>query len=345
MNPTAIINLEAGGPRRLDLRRRHNKLRANRRRMRYVSLFSGIGGFERAIHKTFPHATCVGYSEIDPHALKVYQHHYPKHTNLGDVRKIKGRTLGRVDLLVGGPPCQNLTSVASYTREGRAGLKGSKSKLFSHFARLLKEIRPKHFIMENVASMRHKDRDAIQRRLERACKKKVYLAKLNSAHVSAQIRNRYYWTTFPVSQLKAGGPSVHSVLDKKHKVSQDKYMYIENTKMRMGKIVPQTGKPRWEMKTWSSTQNPKSIPVTKSWRSPTMGRMLLDYRFRNRPLRRYGKGGSALIRHWTPEEAERLQTFPTGWTKSIPRTYRYKVIGNAVTCKVVEHVLKHFPMK
>ena len=349
MNPTAIRNLEGGGARRIGLRRRYNRLRAGGRRMRYVSLFSGIGGFERGIHKMFPSAVCAGYSEINPHALKVYQHHYPEHKNLGDVRKIKGRTLKRIDLLVGGPPCQNLSSflnVGENRINGKGGLRGSKSKLFYHYIRLLKEIRPRHFIMENVASMKHSDRDAIQRCLEKAFKKKVYLAKLNSEHVSAQRRNRYYWTSFPVAQLKGGGKRISSILDKKSTVSEHKYEYIESTKARMGKIVPQTGRPRWKINSWSSTQQSKSIPVTRSWGTgTTQGRMLLDHRFRNRPLRRYGKSGSALIRHWTPEETERLQTFPTGWTKTIPRTYRYRTLGNAVTCKVVEHILKYLPKK
>ena len=50
---------------------------------RYLSLFSGIGGFESAIHSVFPAAECVGYSEVDKFALRCYQHHFPNHVNLG----------------------------------------------------------------------------------------------------------------------------------------------------------------------------------------------------------------------------------------------------------------------
>lgn len=60
--------------------------------MRYLSLFSGIGGFEVAIHQVFGHqAKCVGYSEIDKHAIAEYGRHYPSHKNLGDITKIKER--------------------------------------------------------------------------------------------------------------------------------------------------------------------------------------------------------------------------------------------------------------
>ena len=61
--------------------------------MRYLSLFSGIGCFEHAIHAMYPDAICLGYSEIKPEALRVYQHHYPKHRNLGDVTTITESTI------------------------------------------------------------------------------------------------------------------------------------------------------------------------------------------------------------------------------------------------------------
>lgn len=66
--------------------------------MRYLSLFSGIGGFEVAIHQFYEEkrekedAICVGYSEIDKHAIAEYARHYPDHHNLGDVTKLKKRT-------------------------------------------------------------------------------------------------------------------------------------------------------------------------------------------------------------------------------------------------------------
>ena len=53
-------------------------------RLRYMSLFTGIGGFEQAIHRVYPSAECVGFSEIKPAAIRVYSHHFPDHPNLGD---------------------------------------------------------------------------------------------------------------------------------------------------------------------------------------------------------------------------------------------------------------------
>src|SRR3990167_10278569 len=71
--------------------------------MKYFSMFSGIGGFELGMPKEWE---CIGYSEIDPRAIEVYQRHFPNHKNYGDITKIKAQELPDFDCLVGGFPCQ-----------------------------------------------------------------------------------------------------------------------------------------------------------------------------------------------------------------------------------------------
>ena len=106
MNRKEILELEhlQGGKKRMDLRRRRNNAVVNKgRKLKYLSLFSGIGGFELGIRKVFPNTECVGFSEIDPHAIKVYKHHFPNHRELGDVRKVNAKPFrGRIDFIVGG---------------------------------------------------------------------------------------------------------------------------------------------------------------------------------------------------------------------------------------------------
>ena len=87
--------------------------------MKYISLFSGIGGFEIAIQNIFPLARCIGYSEVEKFALQVYQSHYPNHPYLGDITSFQKEQIQRIvhaikgcNLLVGGFPCKNLTSLA-----------------------------------------------------------------------------------------------------------------------------------------------------------------------------------------------------------------------------------------
>lgn len=145
--------------------------------MKYFSLFSGVGGFELAIERAYENnnvgritstpdtesrrnqpvselcdgvgrrsnATCVGFSEIDKYAISVYQYHYPKHKNYGDISKIDWNTVPDFDLVVGGSPCQDL-SVAGKQK----GLSGERSGLFFEFVRCLKEKQPTNFIWENV---------------------------------------------------------------------------------------------------------------------------------------------------------------------------------------------------
>ena len=82
-------------------------------------------------------------SEIDPFCNRVLDHHYDDIIHLGDIKAIKGKDLPRIDLLIGGSPCQDL----SIAQKGK-GLQGKNSSLFYEFVRLLNEINPKYFFIE-----------------------------------------------------------------------------------------------------------------------------------------------------------------------------------------------------
>lgn len=158
--------------------------------MKYLSLFSGIGGFELAIHSVFPDAQCVGYSEIDKCAIQTYQKHYPDHPALGDVTKIDIASLPDFDLLVGGFPCQDLSAANA----NRQGLEGNRSRLFWNMVEILKAKKPRWFCFENIASMPRKDKDIISATLE------VEPIRLDARLVSAQSRKRLFWCNWHVSQ-------------------------------------------------------------------------------------------------------------------------------------------------
>jgi len=93
--------------------------------MKYLSLFSGIGGFELGIQQALPEAECIGYSEIDKHAKKIYQQHFPTRKDYGDVTKISPSTLPNFDLLVGGFPCQAFSIAGK-----RGGFEDTRGTLF-----------------------------------------------------------------------------------------------------------------------------------------------------------------------------------------------------------------------
>ena len=144
--------------------------------MKYLSLFSGIGGFELGIIQAYDvlyrhkkqgfgevvlgesnnspskllegTPTCIGYSEIDKYATQIYQKHFPNHTNYGDITKINGKELPDFDFLCGGFPCQAF-SVAGK----RGGFEDTRGTLFFDIARIIREKQPRLLLLENVKGL------------------------------------------------------------------------------------------------------------------------------------------------------------------------------------------------
>ena len=121
--------------------------------MKYLSLFSGIGGFELGLLKANIDFECVGCSEIDKYAKSIYEFQFPDHYNFGDATKIDTEDLPDFDLLVGGFPCQAF-SVAG--KQG--GFDDARGTLFFEIARILKDKKPKYFLLENVKGLLSHDK-------------------------------------------------------------------------------------------------------------------------------------------------------------------------------------------
>jgi DNA (cytosine-5)-methyltransferase 1 len=113
--------------------------------MKYLSLFSGIGGFELGIG---PEHECVGFSEIDKYAVSVYHRHFYTHKNYGDITKIREDELSDFDFLVGGFPCQAFSIAGK-----RGGFNDTRGTLFFDIARILGAKRPRLFVLENVKGL------------------------------------------------------------------------------------------------------------------------------------------------------------------------------------------------
>ena len=121
--------------------------------MKFVSLFSGIGGFDLAFERAG--MECISVCEIDKNAQAILRRHFPKAELFNDVRKVGIATHGRksIDVICGGFPCQDL-SVAGK----RAGLAGERSGLWFEFARIIDELEPSWVVIENVPGLLSSDK-------------------------------------------------------------------------------------------------------------------------------------------------------------------------------------------
>jgi DNA-cytosine methyltransferase len=151
-----------------------------------LDLFSGIGGFAKAFEDIFGDEHQHYYSDVDKYALAVYKYQFPNAIALGDVTQIDVSKLPQIDFMFAGFPCQNLSIAGN-----RLGLEGAKSGLFYNTVELWKQVKPKYWIFENVASMKKEEKQKITDILG------VEAIMLNSSLVSGQNRKRYFWTNIP----------------------------------------------------------------------------------------------------------------------------------------------------
>jgi DNA (cytosine-5)-methyltransferase 1 len=120
-----------------------------RRRLRYLSLYSGQAGCTAAFERLGSDAVCVGYAEVDAAANALLRYRWPDTVRLGSVDDVVWADLrGHVDLVLGGPPCQSF-SVAGTQR----GLRDPRGSQILNFLRVVEAVKPRWFLMENVPGL------------------------------------------------------------------------------------------------------------------------------------------------------------------------------------------------
>jgi len=128
-----------------------------KKEIKFIDLFAGIGGFrlgfERACKKNGINPKCVFSSEIKDHALKVYKENFGNHIIHGDITEVSEKDIPDFDVLLGGFPCQAFSSAGK-----RHGFLDTRGTLFFHIERILREKRPKAFILENVEGLVNHDK-------------------------------------------------------------------------------------------------------------------------------------------------------------------------------------------
>lgn len=163
--------------------------------MNVLSLFNGMNTGRQALENVGIKVNKYYSSEIKPYAIELTQHHFPDTIQVGDVTKWREWDIDwkSIDLVLSGSPCQDLSAAGK-----RAGINGKKSSLFFTFIEILehiKSVNPKVlFLQENVGSARKEDVGIMSRALG------VYPVRINSSLVTAQLRDRYYWSNIRTKQ-------------------------------------------------------------------------------------------------------------------------------------------------
>jgi DNA (cytosine-5)-methyltransferase 1 len=316
--------------------------------MKYLSLFSGIGGFELGIQLAYESnrnrrntekssvdggvatsstlnewvgksPTCIGYSEIDKYATQIYQKHFPNHKNYGDITKIDDTRLPSFDLLVGGFPCQSFSIAGK-----RQGFEDTRGTLFFEIARILRTKQPRLLLLENVKGLLSHDYGITFKTIISTLDELGYDLQwqvLNSKNFGVpQNRER----VFIVGHLRGTGrPEVFPI-------GENNGGNNEQDELRTGRKLLQGN----VIKRFQGEET-ETVSEPSGQSSPLGGDIANDSN---------GRGGKThttyKIRRLTPTECERLQGFPDGWTEGISDTQRYKCLGNAVTVNVIETIVR-----
>lgn len=190
--------------------------------MKVLSLLDGISCGRVALERAGIEIEKYYASEIDDYAMAITQFNYPDTIQLGDITQLTEKqldNLGDIDIVIGGSPCQDLSNY-KYDRGEVTGLNGEKSGLFYHYVRVLKHVKPKYFLLENVASMENKWKDMISEILG------VQPMMINSALVCAAERKRYYWMNWNVEQPNDKGILLKDIVFESSDVPE-KYYYTK----------------------------------------------------------------------------------------------------------------------
>ena len=163
--------------------------------MNVLSLFNGMNTGRQALENVGIKVNKYYSSEIKPYAIELTQHHFPDTIQVGDVTKWREWDIDwkSIDLVLSGSPCQDLSAAGK-----RAGINGKKSSLFFVFVEILEHIKSLNsnvlFLQENVGSASKLDVGIMSRALG------VYPVRINSSLVTAQLRDRYYWSNIKTKQ-------------------------------------------------------------------------------------------------------------------------------------------------
>lgn len=337
--------------------------------MKIIDLFSGIGGFALGFQRAGYKFTEHYFSEINKKAIANYKHNFPNAKYIGDITSIHGGDFTGIDIITFGSPCQDFSLAGK-----RKGLKGTKSSLIKYAITLIAQFRPSVFIWENVkgafSSNAGADFWAIMQAFANLGDYTIEWQLLNTSWLLPQNRERIYLIghlagrseprVFPFTEddfFSKSGEKSKSQTPISGTLKANGNMNADDTYIQVG-----TYRTHNDGRGFREVKKNIAPTITARAREDGSGMPVI------RQLPRGKNKGADLsicptissnsfqennlldgVRRLTEIECERLQGFPDNWTqygnydgtiKSIAKTQRYKLIGNAVTVDIVELIAK-----
>ena len=311
--------------------------------MNVVSLFNGMNTGRQALENVGIKVNKYYSSEIKPYAIELTQHHFPDTIQVGDVTKWKEWNIDwkSIDLILSGSPCQDLSAAGK-----RAGINGSRSSLFFVFVEILNHIKTLNpnvlFLQENVGSASKLDVGIMSRALG------VYPVRINSKLVTAQLRDRYYWSNIKtketmfdivtdIPQPKDKGIMFKDIITG-GRVERVKALALlesesravtnqESIKKRASRefinMIYVDSDKHVCLKTTCGTETKNQTSLIH--RNETTGMVTLIHE-------------NELVRTVNQIEMERLQGFPDGYTSILSTAKAGSLLGDGWTLPIIEHI-------
>jgi DNA-cytosine methyltransferase len=312
-----------------------------------LSLFDGMSCGRIALDRAGIPVTNYFSSEIDKYVIEVSNDNYPDIVRLGDINDwhFWGIDPSKIDLILAGSPCQGFSFAGK-----QLAFDDPRSVLFFKFVDILNWVKSHNpnvkFLLENV-KMKKDHLAVITDRVG------VEPVLINSALVSAQNRQRYYWCNWNIEQPEDKGVLLGDIIDDRcqepngdgwHKWWKDKKDF--QIKKRYSSVVNDGSTDKAicmtarQYASWNGNfvilQKPRGFNIggvkAKKGKTPTLSSCSWEH---NNFL-----GKDDKYRNLTPLECERLQTVPDNYTKAVSNSQRYKMLGNGWTVDVIAHILK-----
>lgn len=286
--------------------------------MKVLSLFDGISCGMVALERAgIPVERYVAY-EIEENAIKISKKNYPMIEHKGDVFNAEYKA-GEFDLLIGGSPCTHW-SIAQKSTDRETTASGMGWELFSQYVRALKESGCKYFLYENNKSMSAEIKEQITKCLG------VEPILINSALVSAQNRQRLYWTNIPSVSVPNDKGILLSDIIESGSVDRDKALCLARRYAGFNGSQSYLCR-RYFGKSFGQAVFEGDIETIKA-------------KWKDNP---YFESDEKNIRQMTVKECERLQTLPDNYTDvdKVTSQMRYEAIGNGWTVDVIAHILTY----